>query len=99
MKAIYYKKENGVYPFKNWLNSLDEALKVKVQAKIYKLQNNNYSDRSILKGTEGIKEARIRRIPNRKIQGSYDFFIHNFKRLCCYSTYRSTRSKSSIGFS
>ncbi|MGD9581653.1 MAG: type II toxin-antitoxin system RelE/ParE family toxin [Vampirovibrionia bacterium] len=57
--AIYYKKHNGKKPFLDWLNALDTNLKIKVQTKIRKLENNNNSDCSILKDTDGIKEARI----------------------------------------
>lgn len=60
MEVIFYQKQNGREPFTDWINTLDKPLKVKVQIKIAKLERGNYSDCSILKGTDGIKEARIR---------------------------------------
>jgi len=59
MKVNFYKNENGREPFSDWINNLDKTLRAKVQVKIAKLENNNYSDCSILKGTDGVKEARI----------------------------------------
>jgi putative component of toxin-antitoxin plasmid stabilization module len=59
-KAKRYQKENGDEPFTIWINSLDKAIKPKVQIKINKLEEGNYSDCSILKGTGGVREARIR---------------------------------------
>ena len=60
MEIIFYKKENGREPFVDWINSLDKTLRIKVQVKIAKLENKNYSDCSILKDADGVKEARIR---------------------------------------
>lgn len=61
MKQIkIYAKENGKQPFSDWKNSLDKTLKQRVYSKIIQLQNENYSDCSILKDSDGVKEARIR---------------------------------------
>lgn len=59
-KIKRYQQSNGNIPFNAWINKLDKPLKIKVQGKIVKLEHGNYSDCSILKGAEGIKEARIR---------------------------------------
>lgn len=55
-----YTKENGKEPFTLWLESLDKRLKAKVTVKIKYLQVGNYSNCSILKNADGVKEARIK---------------------------------------
>lgn len=60
MKILIYAKENGKEPLIEWMNKLDRKLKIQVQNKIVKLEKGNYSDCTILKGADGIKEARVR---------------------------------------
>lgn len=55
-----YIKPNNQKPFKSWFNSLDKTLQDKVNYRLTQLQYENYSKCSILKGTDGVKEARIR---------------------------------------
>lgn len=59
-KVKRYQQENGNVPFSEWLNKLDRSLRIKIESKTIKLENGNDSDCSILKGTGGIKEARIK---------------------------------------
>lgn len=59
-EVIYYKKENGEIPFINWLDELDKKLQSKIVSRTIYLQEGNYSNCSILKNSDGIKEARVR---------------------------------------
>lgn len=58
--AKRYLKENGEDPFGSWLDNLDLKLEVKVELKIEKLELGNISGCSILKGSGGVREARIK---------------------------------------
>lgn len=58
-QLLVYKKENNQKPFTDWFLSLDKALQDKVNYKLTQIQYENYSNCSVLKGTDGVKEARI----------------------------------------
>ena len=52
--------KNAETPFITWLESLDKKLRAKVISKTLHLQEENYSNCSILKDAQGVKEARIK---------------------------------------
>jgi putative addiction module killer protein len=66
-KARTYKTANNYDPFTIWVNKLDKKIKVRVYKKVNSLEAGNYSDCSILKSTNGIREARIRTVSGIRI--------------------------------
>lgn len=59
-KLEKYTTIDNKIPFDDWFKTLDRALQTRVDSKILKLDEENFSDCSILKNADEIREARIR---------------------------------------
>lgn len=59
-KVEIYTRSNDQKPFVIWFDKLDKSLQRKIDHKIIQLISDNYSNCSVLKNSDGVKEARIR---------------------------------------
>ena len=56
----YYVLNNGKSPFLQWKQTLDKKNQVKIDNRIVQLISGNYSNCSVLKNTDGVKESKLR---------------------------------------
>lgn len=57
-QIIYYKTEDGRYPYLEWFNELDQSIRIRVVKRVDKLKDGNYGDHKKLQNSE-LSELRM----------------------------------------
>ncbi len=57
-EIVYYTQSNGKCPFKDWLMSLDNVIRYRIEQRLYRVADGNFGDCKHLKGCE-LYELRI----------------------------------------
>ena len=57
-QIIYYKTEDGKYPYLEWFNELDQSIRIRVVKRVDKLKDGNYGDHKKLQNSE-LSELRM----------------------------------------
>ncbi len=57
-QIIYYKTEDGKYPYLEWFNELDQSIRIRVAKRVDKLKDGNYGDHKKLQNSE-LSELRM----------------------------------------
>ena len=54
----YYQTEDGRLPFQEWLDDLDSVTRIRLFARLRRVENGNFGDWKPIKGSNGIEELR-----------------------------------------
>ncbi|MDB5522910.1 MAG: addiction module killer protein [Rhizobium sp.] len=57
-KLEYYQTSNGKLPFQQWLDALDSVPRIRLLARLRRIESGNFGDWKPIKGSDGVEELR-----------------------------------------